>query len=362
MTRVALIGAGGHGKWHRRRIASLEAAGLVRLVGLADPAPVEDPGDVPVFTAHTELLAAVRPEVVVICTPPPTHLPIALDALAAECDLLLEKPPVVTLTEHDKLAAAVRAAGRACQVGFQALGSAALTRLIDAVTGGGLGEVTGIAVVASWQRDDAYYARAPWAGKSRVDGALVNPLAHALMQGLAVAGREPTGLTFERYRVRPIETDDTTFARVAFRDGPPLLAAVTLAGEEFIPGEVVVTGTGGTATLEYPTDRLSLPGEPPREVPGRADLLENLLAHRRDPAAVPLIAPLDRTRAFTTVIEMLTAPGQPLPTLLEHTTSTGTPRVVSIRGVNGVLRRAAATLSLPSEFGTAWAEAPRITE
>ncbi len=374
---VALIGANGHGRWHRRRIAELQSAGTARLVALADPAPVDPDPPVPpgvtVFPGHRELLGAVRPDVVVICTPPHTHLSIALDALAAGCDLLLEKPPVVTTAEHERLCAAVRAAGRACQVGFQALGSAALTRLTGALAAGDLGTVTGVATVASWRRDDTYYRRAPWAGRQHVDGrraldgALVNPLAHAVMQSLAVAAAagagEPVTCEAERYRTRPIETDDTAFARITFRGGLRMLAAVTLAGEDFIPGEVIVTGTSGRALLEYPTDRLALPGDAgPREVPGRADLLTNLLEHRRDPAAVPLIAPLERTAGFTAFAQALTAPGGPAPTLLDGplVVSHGErpARVRVIAGINDVLRLAAATLSLPSELGIAWAGRP----
>ncbi|MCA2213124.1 Gfo/Idh/MocA family protein [Jidongwangia harbinensis] len=374
MTRVALIGANGHGRWHRRRIAELTSAGTVRLVGLADPAPVEPDPPVPsgarVFTDHRALLAATRPDLVVICTPPHTHLPIALDALAAGCDLLLEKPPVVTLAEHDRLRAAVRDAGRACQVGFQALGSAALTRLTDAIAAGELGAVTALATVASWRRDDSYYRRADWAGRRQVggrrvlDGALVNPLAHAVMQTLAVAAAagagQPVTLEAERYRTREIETDDTAFARITFRGGLRMTAAVTLAGEDFIPGEVIVTGTAGRAVLEYPTDRLTLPGDPgPREVPGRVDLLANLVAHRREPDRVPLLAPLERTAGFTAVAEALAAPGNPLPTLLDDAlvTEHGAPsaRVRVIGGINAVLRRVADTGALPAELGIDWA-------
>jgi predicted dehydrogenase len=374
---VALIGANGHGRWHRRRIAGLQAAGTARLAALADPAPVDPDPPVPpgvaVFRDHRELLEAVRPDVVVICTPPHTHLAIALDALAAGSDLLLEKPPVVTTAEHAHLCAAVRDAGRACQVGFQALGSAALTELTGALAAGALGTVTGLATVASWRRDDTYYRRAPWAGRQRVDGrraldgALVNPLAHAVMQSLAVAAGagagDPVRLEAERYRTRPIETDDTAFARLTFRGGLRMLAAVTLAGEDFIPGEVIVTGTAGRAVLEYPTDRLALPGDAePREVPGRTDLLANLLAHRADPAAVPLIAPLERTAGFTAFAEALTAPGGPVPTLLDgpFVVSQGEPpaRVRVVTGINEVLRRTAGALALPSESGVAWARPP----
>ena len=372
MTTIALIGANGHGKWHRRRIAELQAAGRVRLVALADVQPVEA-ADVPVFTDHRELLAAARPDVVVICTPPHTHLSIAVDALTAGCDVLLEKPPVPTLAEHATLLAAVHESGRACQVGFQALGSTASAQFNHAIGAGALGPVTALAAIGSWRRDDAYYARARWAGRRSVDGrpvldgALVNPLAHALMQGLVAAAAagagQPVRLEAERYRTREIEVDDTAFARISFAGGLRMTIAVTLAGEEFIPGEIIVTGATGRAELEYPTDRLALPGDPARlAVPGRADLLENLLDHRGDPRRVALLCPLEQTAAFTSVVEALTAPGQPLPALLAGPEVTpvgaGAERIQVIEGINAVLRQSATTARLPSELGVGWAVPP----
>ncbi|WP_212989372.1 Gfo/Idh/MocA family protein [Actinoplanes auranticolor] len=369
--KVALIGANGHGRSHRRRIAELERTGSVRLVALADVQAIDPDPPVPpgaaVFTGHRELLAAATPDVVVICTPPHTHLPIALDALAAGCDVLLEKPPVPTVEAHVTLQAAVRSSGRSCQVGFQALGSLAAQTLFDAVRAGRLGTIGNVATVASWRRDDAYYARAPWSGRRIVDGrpvldgALVNPLAHAVMQSLAVAAAagagEPVLLEAERYRTRDIEVDDTAFARITFSGGLRLLAAATLAGEDFIAGEVIVTGSQGRGVLEYPTDRLDLPGI--TGPPGRIDLLENLVAHRRDRAGVALVAPLERTAAFTAVVQALTGPGAAPPALLDDSfvepVGAGPERVQVIRGINAVLREAAESLKLPSESGVAWA-------
>lgn len=375
--RVAVIGANGHGRSHRRAIAPLHAAGRVRLIALVDVRPIEEEPQAPVpagagvFTDHAAMLAAAKPDIVVVCTPPHTHLPIALDVLAAGADLLLEKPPVLSTAEHRTLAAALADTGRSCQVGFQALGSAALANLTAAVTGGRLGAVTGIATVAAWRRSDGYYARAPWAGRRTLngrpvlDGALANPFAHAVMQCLAVAEAvagapvRPAAIELERYRVRPIEVDDTAALRVVPRSGPPIVAAVTLAGGDFVAGEVIVTGTAGRAVLEYPTDRLLLPGDDaPREVPGRRGLLENLLDHRAD--GTPLIAPLARTAPFTAVLEAVRA--APEPTLLGGDLVTaagvGPDRVLSVRGVNGALRRAAESGALLSELAVPWAVPP----
>ncbi|WP_306210244.1 Gfo/Idh/MocA family protein [Actinoplanes sp. RD1] len=360
MTRVGLVGANGHGQHHRRIIAGL---GGVPLVGLADPQPVQgDPQGARVFRDHREMLAETRPDVVVICTPPHTHLAIAEDVLRAGADVLLEKPPVRTLDEHHRLAAVVAETGGACQVGFQALGSHAAARLWDFVANE---KVTSIAAVASWQRDDAYYARAPWAGRRQIDGrpvidgVLVNPLAHALMQALETARAAGAGewatLEIERYRTRPIEADDTAFARLTFPNNARLLAAVTLAGEDFIAGDIVADGSAGRAVLEYPTDRLALPGSP-TEQSQRTGLLENLIAHRE--TGVPLIAPLERTRIFTSVLQTITAPDLPEPTLLEppHVQNRAGVRVVT--GINEVLRQVAETGSLPSELGVPWAVRP----
>jgi predicted dehydrogenase len=300
----------------------------------------------------------------VICTPPHTHLPIALDVLDAGCDLLLEKPPVASLAAHRTLAAQLNASGRSCQVGFQALGSRAWARFRAAVAGG---PASSVSAMASWQRDDAYYTRAPWAGRRSVDGrpvidgSLVNPLAHAMMQALASASAADAGrprqLAVERYRTRPIEVDDTAFARVTFDSGLTVTIAVTLAGEEFIAGQIDAVLPAGPATLEYPTDRLALPGEQSlAAVPGRDDLLTNLLDHRS--SGVPLLVPLEATRDFTAVLEALTEPEIPAPALIDDKYLNHVDGVRVIRGVNAVVRQVAAGGSLPSELGVPWAAPP----
>jgi len=202
---VALIGANGHGASHRRVIAQLQERGLVRLVGLCDIAPVEDPPpDVPVCRDHGELLAQCSPDLVVVCTPPHTHLPIASDALRQGSDVLLEKPPLLDAAEHHAMLRVLAETGRACQVGFQALASPALSELVDAVNAGRLGSLATVTAIGAWKRDDSYYSRGAWVGRTIVDGvrvldgALANPFAHAVMQVLAIVDRPLTGVEVER--------------------------------------------------------------------------------------------------------------------------------------------------------------------
>jgi predicted dehydrogenase len=350
--RVALIGATGHGAWHLRRLTEAAGAGRVELAGVCDLRPVETAA--PLFTDHRDMLRAATPDAVVICTPPHTHLGIACDAARAGADLLLEKPPVLSLAEHAQLTEVLAGTGRHCQVGFQALGSPALAELCAAIRDGRLGTVVGVGAAGAWWRSDEYFHRVPWAGRRSLDGrpvldgALGNPFAHAVMDALVVAaaagGGWPRRLAAERYRVADIEVEDTACLRLDLAGGLPVLVAVTLRSAEFVAGEIVVKGTGGRAVLEYPTDRLTLPGDcAPRTVPGRVDLLDNLLAHRADPR-VPLLAPLADTAPFTAVIEALYRADPPVPVpdryLVPHENAR------AIDSVAPLVRRAAARIAL----------------
>ncbi|MEE3921586.1 Gfo/Idh/MocA family oxidoreductase [Micromonospora sp. BRA006-A] len=190
------------------------------------------------------MLAACRPDVVVVCTPP-HHLPIALDVLAAGADLLLEKPPVLDLAGHLTLADAAAAAGRAVQVNFQALGSPALTER-PARSGGSArspasprsppGNVRTPTTPAPLGRT-ANRRRQPGAGRRARQPARAR--AHAVPRRRRIGHRRARAagrIEAERYRVHPIDVDDTTVLRLTPHAGPPVLAALTLAAEEHVPG------------------------------------------------------------------------------------------------------------------------------
>lgn len=165
----------------------------------------------------------------------------------------------------------------------------------------------------------------------------------------------------EWYSARPIEVDDTAVLRLRTYAGPTVVVAVTLCGDEHIPGEVIVRGERGRAVLGYTEDLLRLPGDPvPRPVPGRIGLLDNLLDHRAAPATVRLLAPLERTAPFTALIEAVAA--APAPTSIgpeyQHIFGDGGDRTVTVPGVSRLLRLAAEQLALPSELGADWAGKP----
>ncbi|HYN95511.1 MAG TPA: Gfo/Idh/MocA family oxidoreductase [Pilimelia sp.] len=373
-SRLALIGGLGHGIAHRRAIHQLQRAGRVRLVAIANRRPVPPVEDAPVdgleiFDDYRRMLADVKPDVVVIATPPHTHHAIALDAAAMTQGILVEKPPVVSMAELVELTAALHRYGTVCQVGFQALASPALSTVRGAVADGAVGSVTALSHAGAWWRPDGYYRRTPWAGRRMLDGrvvadgAVANQFAHALMQALGLAraltgAADPAHIAVEQYRTRPIEVDDTSCVRVLLRNGLSITMAVTLAAEGFIHGEIAVRGTNDDIHLDFPTDRLRLPHDGQwRQMPGRQGLLANLLDHLDD-SRVPLAAALDDVAPFVSILDALNHAPEPTDIhadyLAPHPTGDGRVLVDAVE----LVREAAEQRSLFSEMALPWARAP----
>jgi predicted dehydrogenase len=316
--RLALIGTGGHGRTHVEKGLTLHAEGRAQLVAVADPFPpaAEDlPEGVARFTDGADLIAAGGVDIVVICTPINTHFDFASAALEAGADVMLEKPTTATLDEFERLLAVADRTGGLVQVGFQSLGSDALDIIRGRVAAGDIGEVVRYSATGAWLRNEAYYARSPWAGRRMLagrvvaDGALTNPLAHASATALALAGstrlEDVVSLELDLWRANDIEADDTSVAVFDLAGDVRLTTAVTLAAPVSKRPYVDVVGTNGTLRLWYTSDDIEL-RNPNDEVlesfhVGRRDLIANLRAARDGSEA--LFSPLAETGAFMRLVE-----------------------------------------------------------
>ncbi|HET9173443.1 MAG TPA: Gfo/Idh/MocA family oxidoreductase [Actinospica sp.] len=357
--RVALVGVHGHGRVHLEGLLDRERAGVLDLCGVADRREPDLAGH-EFDTDAVRLLEKTRPDVAVISTPIHTHLEIAEAALSVGAHLLLEKPPVTSVADHTRLLAAVEAAERHCQVGFQAFGSTAVDRLIADVSSGRFGEITRVAMSGCWWRGYDYYERSPWAGKrvldgvTVADGALTNPFAHGVALALRLAGGAVRSVRVEPYRAYDIETDDTSCARIE-TDGAEVTLAATLCAERESEPYVRVFGTRGTATLWYTEDRLLTITESDEEQVGeRVALIDDLIARLDDdPAADVLKCPLRSTLAFTEVLEAIQRGPAPSPIPGDHVKSADG-RGRTIPGIGEAVANSVATGRLFSELNLPW--------
>lgn len=358
--RVVVFGTAGHALTHLRRARALHDRGEIVLAGACDIREPPDearallPDGAVVTRDPAEVLTGA--DIAVVATPPHTHLPLGRLALAAGCHLLVEKPPVLDLTAFDELTRLAR--HRACQVGFQSFGSAAVPVIRAALSR--IGTVTGIAAAGAWIRRDRYFARAAWAGRRRldgravVDGALTNPFAHAVATALLLngtAGTLPERTTVELYRARDIESDDTACARLGFAGAPDVVVAATLAAEADHEPYVLIHGTEGRIRWHYKTDVVLIGGEPVPVDPPK-DLLTNLVEHLRD--GVPLLAPLAATRAFTALVEAVRDAPEPRRLPRARAVGTGPERRFVVPGVDRAVDAAAERLALFSELALPW--------
>ncbi|MFJ4363876.1 Gfo/Idh/MocA family protein [Streptomyces chartreusis] len=376
---IVLAGARGHGRWHLDNIRRLQDKGIVRLAGICELTPLRD-DELPEGLGSPEqsadfgaLLDRTGARVAVICTPIPTHADLALTAARKGVHLLLEKPPAPSYAEYRRMADGIAGTGVACQIGFQSLGSHAVPAIRTMMAEGAIGEITGIGGAGAWARPESYYRRAPWAGRRRlngvdvVDGALTNPLAHAVATALALNGTvradDVTGVETELLRANDIESDDTSCVRVGTAQDRPVVVAATLCAEDPDEPYVVVHGDRGRITFWYKQDRVLLQraGRGPEESEyGRTDLLENLVEHLID--GTDLLVTPEATGAFMKVVEAIRlAPDPaPLPAGAWRLLPDEQRRVVP--GIDGLVAAAADTLALYSELGAPWADPARTKE
>ena len=322
--RLVLVGVRGYGAVHAERIARLADQRAVQLVAAVDPGVVLDPPTifgVDLYADLTEALAVVGPvEVVVIAAPIGDHFRLAEIALTSGADVYLEKPPVASLDDFNRLLETERETGCVVQVGFQSLGSRGL-EMLEADTLG-IGRLVRVGAVGAWSRAVGYWNRSPWAGRRSLhgqavnDGVVTNPLAHAVATALAVVGcrrsEDVELVETDLYRANAIDSDDTSVVRIRTTRGLQVTCALTLCAPVHREPAVHIEGTLGRATFGYTADRVEVEtaDQNRTEIPGRVDLLENLLAHRRDGA--PLLVPLVSTGAFMQVLGAVAAADEPV--------------------------------------------------
>ena len=143
--RIGIIGTGGIAHSHVRAYLALPE---VEIVGGADIVPgkaqafLDEFGlsDAKAFESHKKLLE-MDLDAVSVCTYNSTHAECTIDALAAGCHVLCEKPMSITLEEGVAMTRAEKEYGKILSIGFQPRYDVNTQKVKSIIAGGDLGKV-----------------------------------------------------------------------------------------------------------------------------------------------------------------------------------------------------------------------------
>ena len=257
--RYGVIGAGVVAPLHLQAIGALDDVELVGISALVqeEVAPLATEAGCPWFLDHRELLA-LSPDVVVVCTPHPSHPLLTIDALEAGAHVLVEKPLAAEAREADDMIDAADRSDRLLGVCFQQRFRPVIAAAHALIADGALGELIRVSIVDPLYRPNAYYRTAAWRGTwtGEGGGVLMNQAPHTLDLLCYLAGPPATVWGVAQRRSQPMETEDTATALLEYGNG--------------------AVGTVAVSTTEPGVQRIELVGDR-----GRIEIVGETIAFQR---------------------------------------------------------------------------------
>lgn len=190
--KFALVGLGRAARHHLMALRVQQKKGRVELIAVADAnQAAADKAlhthakayfkDVPIYASLGEILEHCPPDVVAITTPSGSHKALAMEALAAGCHLLVEKPIAMSSEDAREICEAAEKAGKRVALGHVYRYFPLVDQVQHDLRNGRFGRIYYGTVQVRWGHDQAYYDSAPWRGTRAADGGVVmNQSVHAL--------------------------------------------------------------------------------------------------------------------------------------------------------------------------------------
>jgi predicted dehydrogenase len=271
---IALIGHGAWGEKIAHTLGRVDRARLDTVCDVSEPARERARALSPrvhMTASFDEVLGRQATRAAIIATPPSTHAELALRALEAGLDVMVEKPMALCLEQARELEQAARAAGRVLMVGHILEYHPAVVELRRRIERGELGAVRLVVSerLSSSQRrhENAWWSLGP----------------HDVSVLRLLTGRTPTRVSLAGWAKDEPARPDVVAARVEIGEGSLALAHFSLVDAEKVR-RIVVVGSEGVAVFDDLKSEQRLCLFDSAEI-GRARLDDVVgLAERFDPA------------------------------------------------------------------------------
>ena len=224
---VVLIGCGRVAEKHLKAISKLKGLELKAVVDVnPDSAKrllgsVKGFANVKTFTDYKAAIDEIKPSIVSVTVPSGLHFQIAKYAMEHGCNLLLEKPMTMSVSEAREIFELSKKTGLKIAMGhiYRYLPIVGLVR--QDIAEGKYGKVTHGTIYVRWGHGEDYYSSAAWRGTWKSDGgALMNQTIHAIDLLVWLMGSEPEEASaMIAQRIRNIEAEDLGMAVLRLENG-----------------------------------------------------------------------------------------------------------------------------------------------
>ena len=174
------------------------------------------------YTDYREMLDREKPELVAITTESGKHAAIALECLDAGCNVIIEKPIALSLSDADAIIAKAKHTGLKVCASHQNRFNRSVMKIREALELGRFGRLFYGTAHIRWNRNQSYYSAATWRGTWEQDGgALMNQCIHNIDLLRWMMGGEVEsvcGMT-DRLAHPYIDCEDVGLAVVKFANG-----------------------------------------------------------------------------------------------------------------------------------------------
>lgn len=248
--RIGIVGVGNIGTAHANTLFGGKVAGAV-LAAVCDISSArrdfckENYQGVEVFDDYNTMFASGLIDAVIVSTPHKLHCDIAMDALRANLNVLVEKPVDITISKSMAINEFVKTTDKKFVIMFNQRTNDIFAKAREIVKSGALGELKRtVWIITNWYRTQRYYDsagwRATWAGEG--GGVLLNQAPHNLDLWQWICGMPvEVQANCEIGKYHNIEVEDDVTILTRYENG--------------------ATGMFVTSTGEYPgTNRLEISG------------------------------------------------------------------------------------------------------